>query len=105
MESMESVSSRKPAGSTAEGMAETIAMLSRQKKNTYLINPLHSSRLAVWDAIIGVLLCYTALVTPFEVAFLALPKTWKTVRFFLNRFVDCMFVIDMFIQVRGPPAP
>ena len=59
-------------------MAEFRSMMQQLKRKkedqSCLIDP-RSSRLATWDLIGGVALIYTAIVCPFEVAFLDLPET------------------------------
>ena len=74
-------------------MRERIAMLSRQKKNPWLVDPRTSKRLSYWDAFVGLLLVYTALLTPYEVAFLPVPSDARNARFILNRLVDLFFVV------------
>ena len=80
-------------------MRERIAMLSRQKKNPMLVDPRTSKRLSYWDAFVGLLLVYTALLTPYEVAFLPVPSDARNARFILNRLVDLFFVVDMCVQL------
>ena len=50
-----------------------------------------------WDMLTMLLLCYTALVTPFEVAFLELDlqENSELALFIVNRCVDFGFVLDM----------
>ena len=50
-----------------------------------------------WDGIMCVLLVFTAIWTPFEVAFL---HTKLDAVFWLNRAVDIGFAIDIWINVR-----
>ena len=57
-----------------------------------VIDP-RSPRMQSWDLLIGLLLVYTALVTPYEVAFLE--TTWPSVLFVINRFVDLCFLTDL----------
>jgi potassium voltage-gated channel Eag-related subfamily H protein 7 len=47
-----------------------------------------------WDAVVALLLVYTAYVTPYEVAFLE--TTGVNPLFVFNRFVDLCFIMDMF---------
>lgn len=62
-----------------------------------LLDP-HSSEMYRWDMFIAVLLIYTAIVAPIEVVF---SKDLKfNALFYLNRFVDIGFVIDLLIQFR-----
>ena len=93
--------SQKPAPDVAAEVAEMKRIISALKtgnKNPFLIDPRNSKHLASWDAFVGLLLCYTALVTPFEVAFLPVP-TVVNGRFIVNRIVDIAFVVDMTLQV------
>ena len=46
----------------------------------------------LWDQLVGLLLVYTAIVTPYEVAFL---EPYVGVLFVLNRFVDLCFLADL----------
>ena len=80
-------------------MRESIALINNTRKPRFLIDPRTSSRLGIWDLIVGLLLCYTALLTPYEVAFLPLPTTALEPRFIFNRVVDFAFIIDMIIQL------
>jgi len=57
-----------------------------------VLNP-DSTALKSWDLVIIILLIYTSLVTPFEVALL---ETSFNALFFVNRIVDMLFVFDMF---------
>jgi len=51
-----------------------------------------------WDAVTAIALIFTALVTPYEVGFLP-PATspWNAL-WLINRFIDLIFIFDMFIQ-------
>ena len=56
-----------------------------------------------WDLCTAAALVYTAIVTPYEVAFLAPPspsEKWSDSVFIINRCVDVIFIIDMFVQFR-----
>ena len=79
-------------------MRKAIGALAKGKKSWFLVDPRTSKHLATWDAFVGLLLCFTALVTPFEVAFLPVP-TVVNGRFVVNRIVDIAFVMDMALQV------
>lgn len=48
--------------------------------------------IARWDVITSLMLIYTAIICPFEVAFLLNPPRWL---FVLNRLVDFIFLVDM----------
>ena len=92
----------------AAAMRETLAILSRKKKGKFLVDPRTSKKLPYWDGFVGFLLCYTAIATPYEVAFLPLPTTAEDARFVINRVIDMMFVLDMILQLfvmyPEPPA-
>ena len=67
------------------------------------IDPRSSTMLAYWDAATTCSLIFTAIVTPVEVAFLTPPPQelrWENTLFLINRAVDCIFIIDMLIQLR-----
>ena len=62
-----------------------------------------------WDKLVLVLLLFTASVTPFETAYVMItrflsesPVTDFTMLFLVNRFVDIVFFIDIFINMRLP---
>jgi len=63
-------------------------------QNDFLINP-HSEYMKYWDLIITVCLVYTALVTPYEIAFL---KPSYSALYFIGRFLDLVFFKDMVMQ-------
>ncbi len=88
-----------PTASIAERMREVTATLSRKSHPWYLIDPRTSTRLAQWDAAGGIALCYTALVAPFEVAFLEPSSTAANPRFVVNRIIDFFFLADMVVQL------
>ena len=56
----------------------------------------------VWDIVTTLCLIFTALVTPYEVAFLEMPRTWSDAwndpLFVINRFIDLVFITDMTLQ-------
>ena len=85
---------------SAEQWRSVTAQLSaQQKKRTFLIDPRSSVRLAWWDAAGGAVLIFTAMVTPFEVAFLPPADDPANSRFIINRFIDLFFMIDMLVQL------
>lgn len=61
----------------------------------FLIDPT-SQYMKYWDSLILILLLYTSLVTPYEVAFL---ETHIDGLFVVNRFVDLCFIKDMVLQL------
>ena len=74
-------------------------MLAMRKPRRFLIDPRTSSRLGVWDSMGGIILIYTAIVCPYEVAFLSSGDTWIEPRFILNRAIDLFFLCDMLLQL------
>jgi len=60
-----------------------------------LINP-NSSYMRQWDLVMVALLTYTAIVTPFDVAFSA--SAQYNALWFINRFVDLLFVKDLIMN-------
>eukprot|EP00397_Hematodinium_sp_SG-2012_P061029 GEMP01080253.1.p1 GENE.GEMP01080253.1~~GEMP01080253.1.p1 ORF type:complete len:191 (+),score=28.13 GEMP01080253.1:215-787(+) len=69
----------------------------------FLLDP-ESSYFMYWHGIVLVALCFTAIVTPYEVAFMT-QTMWDTL-FILNRIVDAIFAKDMcmhfFMKVKVP---
>lgn len=61
-----------------------------------LLDPQASRLIAPWDACTASALLFTTFVTPFEVALLG--STEAPVLFAVNRFVDCIFIIDLVLQ-------
>ena len=51
-----------------------------------------------WDLITGLALIYTAIVTPWEVAFVEPSKSALDPMFIFNRCIDMIFVFDMILQ-------
>lgn len=72
----------------------TILFKPSSDKCVYLLNP-HSDFLKYWDVLAALLLLYTALITPFEVAFL---DSSRDALFYFNRFVDLCFFMDLCFQ-------
>ena len=65
-------------------------------KPWYMIDPRTSLHVAKWDATLAFALCLTALVTPYEIAFLSPPLSADPV-FWFNRVVDAIFMCDMIL--------
>ena len=63
----------------------------------YIINPQHSF-MAHWDAVTSLALIFTALATPYEVAFLPAPASATEGLFIVNRLVDLVFIIDICVS-------
>ncbi|KAJ3319969.1 hypothetical protein HDV06_005787 [Boothiomyces sp. JEL0866] len=55
-----------------------------------------------WDSLALLLLLFTASVTPFETAFITEVGVPIDTLFLLNRFVDVIFFLDIFVQLRTP---
>ena len=71
---------------------------SRQgRPRTYTISPF-DGRIQGWDLVTGSALIFTALVAPFEVAFMPPPPSAADALFLLNRLIDCIFFADMVLQ-------
>ena len=64
----------------------------------FLIDPRRSRIIGPWDAVTALALVFTALFTPFEVAFLLSPNTPAETAFILNRLVDFVFICDIGVQ-------
>lgn len=64
------------------------------EKKAWIIDPIHPF-MQKWDVFITILLVYTALVTPFSVSFMG---NATGLMFFMDKFVDLGFLIDMFIN-------
>lgn len=65
-----------------------------QRDKVWVLNPNKSSFLGSWDGITSLALIYTALVTPFEVAFIS-ASTKVDAWFVINRVLDLIFIIDV----------
>jgi len=59
---------------------------------SWLMDP-RTTYMRRWDILAVYLLAFTAVVTPFEVAFLS--PNWKSALFWVNRLVDILFIIDL----------
>ena len=82
-------------------MIDTIKVetLNRRKRAWWLIDPRTNRYIGQWDILTSIALVFTALVTPFEVSFLPPPTTDSLdVLFYVNRAVDVIFLIDMWLQ-------
>eukprot|EP00965_Chrysotila_dentata_P222733 6193142-Pleurochrysis_carterae.AAC.2 len=78
--------------------ADAKTLVVSQKKPWFVIDPRSSSRIGYWDAITGMALVFTALVTPYEVAFLSAASSPLDPLFIINRVVDLIFLADMVVQ-------
>ena len=63
-------------------------------KPWYMVDPRTSAHVAKWDATLAFVLCLTALVTPYEIAFMPPPLSADLV-FWFNRVIDVIFLCDM----------
>ncbi|KAI9103071.1 hypothetical protein DFS34DRAFT_351170 [Phlyctochytrium arcticum] len=72
-----------------------------EKQGFFPVFDLTSNFLKRWDMLSLVLLMFTASVTPFETAFLPSDNSIG-ILFLINRVVDIIFFIDMFVQIRTP---
>ena len=67
------------------------------------LDPRTNPFVAYWDLVAMIALIFTALVTPYEVAFLIPPPMEERLTdplFLINRVVDLIFVVDMLLQFR-----
>ncbi|TPX69675.1 hypothetical protein SpCBS45565_g02243 [Spizellomyces sp. 'palustris'] len=72
-----------------------------KSEGLFPIFDLTSHFLKRWDMLSLILLIFTASVTPFETAFIASDNSIN-IMFLINRLVDLVFFIDMFVQIRTP---
>ena len=73
----------------------------REMKNNCLIHPSESTLLPWWDLTTMIALVTTALVTPWETAFVEIDSAvdpWREGWFLLNRMIDIIFLADMVLQ-------
>lgn len=65
----------------------------------WVVDPRTSNAVVPWDSVVVSALIFTAMVTPFEVAFLGPPTEWGDGLFIINRAIDVIFIGD----VGAPP--
>ena len=68
-----------------------------------VLDPRTNNYVAYWDLVTTLALVFTALVTPYEVAFLSPPPVSARMTnglFWTNRVVDMVFILDMVLQFR-----
>jgi hypothetical protein len=82
---------------TVEGISEYLAKKRRRDRWKIVIDPRKSQFMSLWDVVMMLSLLYLSLVTPFEVAFLP-AKDYYDELFFVNRGVDCIFLVDMVLN-------
>ena len=69
----------------------------RKRNARHVIDPRTSRYLPLWEAITTIALCYTALVTPYEVSFI--PNTNVIdVHFWANTVLTVVFAADLVLQ-------
>ena len=95
---MAQVGSKAPAPSGAVRAIRKTNVVMQLEKREWLIDPRTSVFIGKWDMITGVALIFTALFTPFEIAYLSSPARWYDKTFLANRTVDIIFIIDIVIQ-------
>lgn len=64
----------------------------------YIIDPRKSQCIGYWDGLTALALIFTALVTPYEVAFLPPATSALEPLFLANRVIDMIFVCDMLLN-------
>ena len=67
-------------------------------KSKWLIDPRVSTFMGPWDLTTMLALVFTALFTPYEVAFMGPPTSFTDRVFVVNRAVDVIFIIDGILQ-------
>jgi len=77
---------------TVESVTEALQKFKAEER--FLVRP-DNPNLQYWDLSIFVALLFTAVVTPFEVAFI---ETHFNALFMINRMVDLLFICDMVLQ-------
>ena len=72
----------------------------KMHKRTCIVDPRMSKYLAYWDTVTMLAIVFTALVTPYEIAFLPMATSATEPLFIINRFMDVIFIVDMIITFR-----
>jgi hypothetical protein len=72
------------------------AVLEKVAKPWYMMDP-RSDAMARWDVVTSLALIYTVVMSPVEVAFLPAPDNAAEPLFLINRFIDIVFICDIFI--------
>mmetsp|Transcript_637 Transcript_637/g.1252 ORF Transcript_637/g.1252 Transcript_637/m.1252 type:complete len:834 (-) Transcript_637:33-2534(-) len=75
---------------------DSVRSVRTRTKGDYVIDPRYVGWVAYWDLMVGVLLIFIALSTPFEVAFFE--ETRVDTMFVVGRLIDCLFLIDVCLQ-------
>lgn len=69
----------------------------------WVIDPRKATFAGYWDLVTTIALFYVAVVTPIEVGFIESPDCalqWTDGMFLINRLLDCIFILDMIMQLR-----
>lgn len=106
---------------TSSLSAKQLEMLARKSKveaqlkardkamrHSCLLHPSESAILPWWDFATTIALVYTALVTPFECAFVSLNPAvnpWADPWFLINRIIDVIFLLDMITRACNRVRP
>ena len=77
-------------------MKEMLEIAYRAEKERTQVLELDGSFTRNWQMIVMLLLLYTAIITPYELAYLDPRPDW--ILFWVNRLVDVLFIIDIFIN-------
>jgi hypothetical protein len=77
-------------------MRDQLKMHSR----TCIIDPRMSRYMAYWDTVTMLAIVFTALVTPYEIAYLPMATSATEPLFIINRVMDIIFIVDMLITFR-----
>ena len=73
----------------------------RMHSRTCIIDPrLTKSKMVYWDTVTTLAIVFTALVTPYEIAYLPMATSATDPLFIINRVIDIIFIVDMLITFR-----
>ena len=81
-------------------LEDKVRLQLKKGKHPFFIDPRTSKRIGYWDALTSLALVYTALVTPAEVALAEAATSPFEPLFLINRCLDGIFIIDLFVQFR-----
>ena len=90
-----SLKMKQVATSRAYELPGHIVVVPKVVPTEWVIDPRTSLAIAYWDVTTATALLFTALITPFEVAFLT---PGDLALFVVNRAIDSIFLIDLFLQ-------
>ena len=91
-----STSIRKERAKSKRRIKAQLKMHSR----TCIIDPRMSKYMAYWDTVTMLAIAFTALVTPYEIAYLPMATSATNPLFIINRVMDIIFIVDMLITFR-----